>query len=118
MERNHLRGVTAVSTGDFARINGFSNMFWGGSGEDEDFYHRITYHDMTVVRYPKSLGRYMMVTNRPVEPSPDHQWILRNDTRQRSQFDGLVDLSYTRIDRQFNLLYTHIVVDIHQNTTD
>lgn len=34
-------GVTAFSTADFERVNGYPNDFWGWGGEDEELYHRI-----------------------------------------------------------------------------
>ena len=33
-------GVGSFAKADFERINGFSNMFWGWGGEDDDLYQR------------------------------------------------------------------------------
>ncbi len=107
-----MGGVTAITTSDFARLNGFSNSFWGWGGEDDDLYHRVQYNSMTLVRYPQPLGRYMMLSHAPSERNPDRLLVLRNDTRQRSQYDGLNDLVYQRVDLQLKPLYTHILVDI------
>lgn len=33
-------GVGAFKREDFEKINGFSNLFWGWGGEDDDLYAR------------------------------------------------------------------------------
>ena len=34
-------GVSAMSTKDFKKVNGYSNKFWGWGGEDDDMRQRI-----------------------------------------------------------------------------
>ena len=35
---------------DFQQINGYSNIFWGGGGEDDQFYNRIRAENLTVTK--------------------------------------------------------------------
>ena len=37
---DYFGGVVAISPEHFARVNGFSNHFYGWGGEDDDFYQR------------------------------------------------------------------------------
>ena len=34
-------GVSAMSTKDFKKVNGYSNKYWGWGGEDDDMRQRI-----------------------------------------------------------------------------
>lgn len=33
-------GVFSVSVRDFVQLNGYSNLYWGWGGEDDDMAHR------------------------------------------------------------------------------
>ena len=39
--KGYFGGVSAMSTNDFKKVNGFSNKFWGWGGEDDDMRQRI-----------------------------------------------------------------------------
>ena len=34
-------GVTGVTWDQYKQVNGYSNMFWGWGGEDDDFHTRF-----------------------------------------------------------------------------
>lgn len=61
-------GVIALTPDTYRRINGFSNMFWGWGGEDEDFYQRMmkstlekskhSHEGGDVIRHDSISGRY------------------------------------------------------------
>lgn len=55
-------GVEALSKNQFLEINGFSNMFWGWGGEDDDLYTRITFKGYKLTRPSMKIGRYKMNT--------------------------------------------------------
>lgn len=63
-------GVCAISREHFELLNGFSNMFFGWGGEDDDMYNRISHHNLKVVRYPSEIARYTMLLHRKDKPSP------------------------------------------------
>ncbi|KAF0989456.1 hypothetical protein HZS_1993, partial [Henneguya salminicola] len=54
-------GVTSISVVDFSKTNGFSNIFWGWGGEDDDFYQRLLLHNLELKRVHLCLGQYNFI---------------------------------------------------------
>ena len=50
-------GVSAMSRDHFIKVNGFSNLFWGWGGEDDDMANRIKYRKLIISRYPATIAR-------------------------------------------------------------
>ena len=113
MGPTHFGGVVALSTRDFALVNGYSNGFWGWGAEDDDLYRRVTSHNFTVTR-PKPLqkARYTALSHSRSKPSADRFLALNRSTKLRP-IDGLVDLRYRTVRVQMEPLYTHILVDLN-----
>lgn len=89
-------GVGAFTKSDFETINGFSNMFWGWGGEDDDLYARITKKGFKLRRPPLQIGRYTMIRIHHFQSSkadPNRMNLLRN-SGQRMEGDGLNTLKY------------------------
>ena len=38
-------------------VNGFSNMFWGWGGEDDDMANRLRVKKLFISRYPANIAR-------------------------------------------------------------
>lgn len=112
---DHFGGVSAFSTSDFRRVNGFSNVFFGWGSEDDDLYRRLLHHNLTVTRInnlnSSTIARYRMFDHPVAEPNPDRMRLFDQGTR-RLESDGLVDLRYRRLSVKFKPLYTHIIVDV------
>lgn len=53
-------GVTVLTTDQFRDVNGFSNMYWGWGGEDDDMFTRIFSRGYSITRPPEELARYKM----------------------------------------------------------
>ena len=108
----YFGGVSALSTSDFIRINGFSNEYWGWGGEDDDLYRRLGYHNMTVTRPdPLDLARYTMLSHKKAKPNPD-RFMKLNMAKGRANSDGLANLEYLGMQLVLKHMYTHILVDI------
>ncbi len=48
----------------FMLVNGFSNMFWGWGGEDDDMFNRLQEKKLNISRYPASIARYKVSISR------------------------------------------------------
>ena len=73
-------GVVQIPGDKFEKINGYSNMFWGWGGEDDDLYSRLfQYGKFKMVRADLSIGR--TVLENPKKPSSSLFWVffLKND---------------------------------------
>ena len=112
MGPTHFGGVTAMSTQDFALINGYSNGFWGWGGEDDDLYRRVTSHNLTVTHpFPVKIARYTTLNHKRAKPNPDRFLALNRSTELR-KIDGLADLHYRTIRMKLEPLFTHILVEL------
>ena len=119
MPIGYVGGVSVLSATDFQNINGFSNAFWGWGGEDDDFHHRILFHNLTLTRpfdgQPSLIRqvRYSMLDHHEANPNPERMDLI-SQGKQRLHFDGLNDISYNVLNLEMKPLYTYILVDIQQ----
>ncbi|XP_018010683.1 beta-1,4-galactosyltransferase 3-like [Hyalella azteca] len=97
-----MRGET------FLKANGYSNMYWGGGGENDDLGYRLALSGQRVVRPPPSVARYATIphTKRAtltskVQPSP-----------RGYRMDGLNTLQYRLLGRSVHRLYTRLQLDV------
>lgn len=59
-----------MSREQFRLVNGFSNVFWGWGGEDDDMANRIKAHGLHISRYPANIARYKMLTHKKEKANP------------------------------------------------
>jgi len=59
-----------MSREHFQLVNGFSNVFWGWGGEDDDMANRIKAHGLHISRYPANVARYKMLTHKKEKANP------------------------------------------------
>ncbi|PSN35273.1 hypothetical protein C0J52_17555 [Blattella germanica] len=104
-------GVVAILKTQFELVNGFSNIFFGWGGEDDDFYSRIVNKGMSICRFPPDIARYTMLTHEKESPSTNRFQNLESG-RDRFETDGLNTLKYTVKKIVYFPLYTGILVDI------
>ncbi|KAL2718826.1 hypothetical protein V1478_011245 [Vespula squamosa] len=102
-------GVSAMSREHFKLVNGFSNVFWGWGGEDDDMANRIKAHGLHISRYPANVARYKMLTHKKEKANPKRYEFLRTG-KKRFATDGLSNLQYKLIDKQKPKLYTWLLV--------
>ncbi|XP_076310679.1 beta-1,4-N-acetylgalactosaminyltransferase bre-4-like [Tachypleus tridentatus] len=104
-------GVIAVTRHQFEHVNGFSNVFFGWGGEDDDFYNRILNKGYSITRWEPSLSRYTMLFHSKAVPSPNRIHFLRSGY-QRYNNDGLNNLKYKVVERKQRPLYSWLLVDV------
>lgn len=106
-------GVTGFSKEHFQRINGFSNLYFGWGGEDDDLRNRVIKVGLSVARYPLEIGRYFMAKHSKDKPNPQRFKLLKSG-KKRLNKDGITSLKY-KVERLVkNPLYTHIMVSYNQ----
>ncbi|XP_075545251.1 beta-1,4-galactosyltransferase 4-like isoform X6 [Dermacentor variabilis] len=108
-------GVCALRSDHMEKVNGFSNVFWGWGGEDDDMSVRLRFSGFNIVRNDCTVGRYTSLKHVDVRRNPERFRLLR-----RSFFrifkDGLNTLQYSVLDIVFKKLYTHVIVDLSAHT--
>ncbi|XP_073978981.1 beta-1,4-N-acetylgalactosaminyltransferase bre-4-like isoform X2 [Rhodnius prolixus] len=108
-------GVFAIRTDHFLRVNGYSNLYWGWGGEDDDMGLRVEHVLNSISRPPEWIARYTMIKHekrRPLSYKVRHK-LLRTSWR-RYRLDGLNTVQYGlgKISEQPG--YTHVTVDVGQ----
>lgn len=106
-------GVFSIRTEHFFRVNGYSNMYWGWGGEDDDMGYRVQQSGLSITRPPEWLARYTMMKHVKRRPLV---WTVRNKllrtSGRRYRLDGLNTLRFRLIFAHKDILFTHLMVDV------
>ncbi|KAM4808744.1 beta-1,4-galactosyltransferase 1-like [Rhinophrynus dorsalis] len=113
-------GVVAFTKEQFLKINGFSNMFWGWGGEDDELYQRVVAVGMGIDRPDQTIARAKMISHgRDVgNERTGKSFHLIWKAHQRLHIDGLSSLNVTILSITEHQLYTKITVDIGKPEDD
>jgi len=107
-------GVTGVTWDQYKLVNGYSNMFWGWGGEDDDFHTRITSSEegnFTVSRPPNHYGRYSSITQKHNQEGQflgRFQLMKQRLVLERMFLEGLSTVNYKEEVLTKEKLYTNI----------
>ncbi|XP_075211488.1 beta-1,4-N-acetylgalactosaminyltransferase bre-4-like isoform X3 [Lycorma delicatula] len=104
-------GVSAMTKSQFELVNGFSNMYWGWGGEDDDMAARLKSVGLHISRYPNNIARYTMLSHRKEKANPKRFEILYSG-RKRIKEDGLNSLQYRRLSLIRNRSLTWVLVEL------
>nr|CAD7413239.1 unnamed protein product [Timema poppensis] len=86
--RELFGGAVAILQKQFEFVNGFSNVFFGWGGEDDDFQGRISNKGMKMCRFEPTVARYVMLSHAKELPSED-RFVNLGSGRERFEIDGL-----------------------------
>nr|XP_018910600.1 PREDICTED: beta-1,4-N-acetylgalactosaminyltransferase bre-4-like isoform X2 [Bemisia tabaci]XP_018910602.1 PREDICTED: beta-1,4-N-acetylgalactosaminyltransferase bre-4-like isoform X2 [Bemisia tabaci] len=106
-------GVFNIRTEHFLKVNGYSNLYWGWGGEDDDMGYRVGQVGLSISRPVDWLGRYTMLKHkkRNTLASKVKQKLVRTSQR-RYRLDGLNSISYQLLQVSTTPIYTRILVDV------
>ncbi|XP_063217292.1 beta-1,4-N-acetylgalactosaminyltransferase bre-4-like [Bacillus rossius redtenbacheri] len=104
-------GAVAILQKQFEYVNGFSNVFYGWGGEDDDFQGRIANKGLKVVRFDPRVARYFMLSHAKERPS-ENRFLNLMSGRERFNTDGLNNLKYSVHKIVHEPLHTNILVEI------
>lgn len=107
-------GVIAVHKEQFAQTNGYSNVYSGWGGEDDDFFYRVKHNVGYIERYSKTIGRCVMLSHHQNSEFSESRQELLKDVYNRALKDGLSSLNktYTRKKIEFYPNYVKIKVSL------
>ena len=107
-------GVTAYSTTDFIKVNGFSNEYWGWGGEDDDLRLRTQASGFEIVRPNETVTRYKMMEHKHEKNNARNKarWKLTKNFSNHWQNDGLSNLKYDVLSKTVFTFYINITVDL------
>lgn len=106
--------MTALTKQQFRNINGFSNLFFGWGGEDDDLYKRVVASGYQISRYSNDVGRYFTNKNERQEPTQNVHKLLSTSVLRMNR-EGLNTLKFKLISIRRYPLYTHILVSYNQH---
>lgn len=104
-------GAIAMTRKQYHDINGFSNVFYGWGGEDDDMFNRVYNGGYKVCRYQPYVSRYTMLTHNKETPNENRMKQLRNGSK-RFKTDGVNSVAYNLIKYEKLPLYTRILVNV------
>lgn len=104
-------GAIALTKKQFERVNGFSNVFYGWGGEDDDFYRRLQSRGFQVTRFGPDVAQYYMLTHKKEPPNSARFAYLESGAR-RYDTDGISNLEYRVLNHQLRPLYSWILADV------
>jgi len=104
-------GVSALTVDQFQLVNGFSNMFWGWGGEDDDMANRLRIKKLFISRYPANIARYKMLKHAKDKANPERFKYLYSGAKRMGK-DGYNSLKYKKVKLELKPLYTWVLVDL------
>ncbi|XP_052761593.1 beta-1,4-galactosyltransferase 4-like [Mya arenaria] len=110
---DYVGGVIALTADQYEQINGFSNIYFGWGGEDDDLFKRIRENNMTIDRPLNHIGVYMALPHRDdsTNPANPYRELLVSQATNRMGRDGLNSMKYHRKALEFRPLYTWVLVE-------
>ncbi|XP_046340970.1 beta-1,4-galactosyltransferase 4-like [Haliotis rufescens] len=110
--RRYIGGVLAFTEQQFRGVNGFSNLYMGWGGEDDDMRFRLDLLSNPVYEVSIQIGRYYSFNHSTDEGNPvnHHRKELLWEAGKRAAIDGITSLKYTVDSVEESTLFTWVKV--------
>ncbi|KAI6194426.1 hypothetical protein M3Y96_01123300 [Aphelenchoides besseyi] len=120
LSKELVGGVLAIKLEDYLNVNGFSNLFYGWGGEDDELGKRFTHANYTIERLDPNVARYMMLKHvKRKRISPSLIVKLVESASARWQRDGVNETDKWRVIKtEKRPLYYHMFVDVGKSPED
>ncbi|ELU09963.1 hypothetical protein CAPTEDRAFT_35181, partial [Capitella teleta] len=107
-------GAVALSTENMKQMNGFSNLFYGWGGEDDDTFNRVLWRNWTIHRHAQRIGKSYMIKHKKDEGNPvnPNRWAREREVPEQYLRNGINSVKYTKHSADLYSLYTRLLVSI------
>ncbi|KAL3853273.1 hypothetical protein ACJMK2_016827 [Sinanodonta woodiana] len=120
---SYMSGVIALTDSQYTKANGFSNVYFGWGGEDDDFNIRVQRANMKFERPEKDIGIYLAIphdtdsTNQKnparfgiLDAAAGRQWI----EGVNSFINNQLKIKYKRYALEYRKYYTWLLIGINE----
>ncbi|XP_013188218.1 beta-1,4-N-acetylgalactosaminyltransferase bre-4 [Amyelois transitella] len=104
-------GVMAIRSDQYISINGFSNSFQNWGGEDDDLADRILSNNLDILRFPRDMSEYTMLTHSH-EPVNSARESVMQENKMLGHKDGMNSVKYDSVQVKAQRLCTWIGVKL------
>ncbi|XP_052777499.1 beta-1,4-galactosyltransferase 4-like [Mya arenaria] len=113
---SYFGGVSAFSPEQLWRVNGYSNLYFGWGGEDDDMVMRIFTAGLHISRPKALIGGFWALEHEhdAGNPKNPHRFTLVNSAPERMKSDGLRSVAYKRLALEFKPLYTWVYIGVKE----
>lgn len=105
-------GVLAIRSDQYVNVDGFSNQYLGWGGEDDDFANRLLRHQLHVLRLPREMATYTMLTHRQEPRNPARVALLAASDTEQAPRGYSAQYKHT-LTKHHHRLFTLVNVRLH-----
>ncbi|XP_077966945.1 beta-1,4-galactosyltransferase 2-like [Styela clava] len=113
---HYFGGVAMVTTSQFMSTNGFSNIYWGWGGEDDDLFIRLWNKGYRLHNPHGKNCSYHMILHQTEKSNAENKghFALMAHAISRMKYEGLNTLRYKRVSTKRETIFTNITIDVGQ----
>ncbi|KAK3595593.1 hypothetical protein CHS0354_009549 [Potamilus streckersoni] len=120
---SYMSGVIALTDSQFTQANGFSNVYFGWGGEDDDFTNRVQRANMKFERPEKDIGIYLAIPHETDSTNPKNpaRFGILDASAARQTIEGVNSfynnrqkIKYKRYAIEYRRYYTWILIGVNE----
>ncbi|KAK3581713.1 hypothetical protein CHS0354_003598 [Potamilus streckersoni] len=115
---DYYGAVVGFTSEQYQKCNGFSNLYFGWGGEDDDLGIRVQSAGMKFIRPKKEIGMYVAllhdgdVSN---QRNPN-RYVLLSQAKSRWMEEGVETVQFQRLALEYRKLYTWILIRVKEES--